>query len=88
MDSLRKYDYGKLVELINSIGEKTFRAKQLYEWVHVKRVSGFDEMSNLPAGLREKLAGEYLLDSLTVLKKQQATAPPRSICLSCRTVKR
>ena len=72
MDCLRGFDNEKLVELVNNLGEKTFRARQLYEWVHVKRVSDFNEMSNLPAGLREKLAGEYLLDPLTVLKKQQA----------------
>ena len=34
-------------------GEKTFRAGQIYNWMHGKLASGFDEMSNLPKGLRE-----------------------------------
>ena len=53
MDCLRGFDNERLIGLVNNWGEKPFRAKQLYEWVHVKRVSEFSEMSNLPAGLRE-----------------------------------
>ena len=40
---------------MESIGEKAFRAKQIYEWLHVKLADGFDEMTNLSLGLREKL---------------------------------
>ncbi|KXL51733.1 putative dual-specificity RNA methyltransferase RlmN [Anaerotignum neopropionicum] len=37
------------------LGEPKFRAKQLFEWMHKKQVSSFDEMTNLSKGLREKL---------------------------------
>lgn len=39
---------------VEKMGEKSFRAKQLYEWMHQKLARGFDEMSNLPLSLREK----------------------------------
>ena len=34
---------------LESMGEKAFRAKQMYEWMHVKLVRSFDEMTNLSA---------------------------------------
>ena len=41
--------------LYTSLGEKPFRAKQIYEWLHVKLADRFDEMTNLSVKLREKL---------------------------------
>lgn len=51
----------QLTEFIRSIGEKDFRAKQLYEWM--LKGARFEEMQNLPAALRAKLAetAEYRL---------------------------
>lgn len=42
-------------ELLKGMGEKPFRAAQLYQWMHEKLAGSFDEMSNLPKSLREKL---------------------------------
>ncbi|WP_099468554.1 23S rRNA (adenine(2503)-C(2))-methyltransferase RlmN [Konateibacter massiliensis] len=42
-----------------TIGEKPFRAKQIYDWLHVKLADSFDEMSNLSAALRETLKNSY-----------------------------
>ena len=39
---------------LESMGEKAFRAKQMYEWMHVKLVRSFDEMTNLSAKFREQ----------------------------------
>ena len=44
---------------ILKLGEKKFRAGQIFDWLHVKRVSSFDEMTNLSLELREKLKKEY-----------------------------
>ncbi len=41
------------------IGEKKFRGKQIYQWMHEKLVDGFEEMSNLSVALREKLKEQY-----------------------------
>lgn len=45
----------ELKGLLTQMGEKPFRAAQLYQWMHEKLAASFDEMSNLPKGLREKL---------------------------------
>ncbi len=45
----------ELQELVESMGEKKFRAKQIFEWLHQKLVTDFDDMSNLSLGLRKKL---------------------------------
>ena len=48
-----------------ALGEKSFRAKQLYDWMHVKLAEKFDDMSSLSRELRQKLKENY---SLTCLK--------------------
>ncbi len=44
---------------ITALGEKPFRAAQLYQWMHGKLADGFEEMTNLPKTFREKLSGRY-----------------------------
>ena len=46
------------------LGEKPYRAKQLYEWMHVKLARSYGEMTNLPKDLREKLSEDYEYISL------------------------
>ena len=41
--------------VVNDLNDKKFRAKQIYDWIHVKLVQDFDEMTNLSINLREKL---------------------------------
>jgi 23S rRNA (adenine2503-C2)-methyltransferase len=47
------------------MGEPAFRAKQVLEWVYKRRVTSFEEMTNLPASLREKLKLGWTLRSMT-----------------------
>lgn len=59
-------------ELEDSIlyhGEKKFRAKQIWQWLHVKKVRNFDEMSNLSAQFRSKLSDVFCIKSLIVTKR-------------------
>ena len=49
---------------VSALGEKPFRAGQIYSWLHRKRVCGFDEMTDLPAALREKLSEEFSFERL------------------------
>ena len=44
----------ELVKEIEQMGEKAFRAKQIYEWLHVKLAEHFDEMTNLSKQKKEK----------------------------------
>ena len=52
---IRAYTYEQLQEELSGIGEKAFRGKQIYEWLHVRLADSFDEMTNLSKALREKL---------------------------------
>lgn len=56
--------------LIVSLGDKKFRAKQIYQWMHQKLVASYDEMTNVPAALRQKLAAEYPLTVLEPVRVQ------------------
>ena len=57
-----------LTEFVASIGEKAFRAKQLYQWLHVNQVYDFDDMTNLSKAFREKLNE---VSFITDLKQEQ-----------------
>jgi len=61
---LKSCNYEELIAEMKKIGEKAFRAKQIYEWLHVKLVSSFDEMTNLSKELRKKLEEHYILPSV------------------------
>ncbi len=58
----------RLIELLEEMGEKKFRARQIMEWVWRKRVTAFEAMSNLPPALREQLAARYSLRPLSVVE--------------------
>ena len=51
------------------LGEKKFRAKQIYEWMHVRLVDSFDEMTNLSKDLRKKLSERCVLTHLEIVEK-------------------
>lgn len=59
--------------LIVAMGEKPFRAKQLYEWMHVKLARNYNEMTNLPKSLRERLHENYAYTSLREVMVQKST---------------
>ncbi|MBE6879531.1 MAG: 23S rRNA (adenine(2503)-C(2))-methyltransferase RlmN [Ruminococcaceae bacterium] len=61
--------YEELQEKITAIGEQKFRAKQIYDWLHVKKVTKFTEMSNLSAQLKEKLEKFFWINSLKIKKR-------------------
>ncbi|MEX2578533.1 MAG: 23S rRNA (adenine(2503)-C(2))-methyltransferase RlmN [Verrucomicrobiales bacterium] len=55
-------------EWTESRGQSTFRARQIVEWLYGKRVASFDEMTNLGRELRDKLASEFSLEALPVVR--------------------
>ena len=65
---IKSRNLAELTELVASIGEKAFRAKQLYQWLHVKQVYAFDDMTNLSKAFREKLNE---VSFITDLKQEQ-----------------
>ena len=62
--SLLSLSYTDLEAQMAAWGEPKFRARQLWEWLYVHLATGFDEMTNLPLALRERLAERYRLDAL------------------------
>jgi len=57
---------------IARIGEKPFRATQMYEWMHQKLAGSFDEMTNLSKNLRDKCKEEFSYTSLTLVREQES----------------
>ena len=51
----------QLRERMTEAGQPAYRARQLYEWMHVRLASSYGEMTNLPKGLRERFAEEWPL---------------------------
>lgn len=60
----------QLKAVMEELGEKPFRAKQLYEWFHQKRVWNYEEMTNLSKGLREQLSVKYPLKPIEIVQVQ------------------
>ena len=56
---LKSLNYEELQEEMKSIGEKAFRARQIYQWFHEKLADTPGQMSNIPLTLREKLERDY-----------------------------
>ena len=54
---------------LKNLGQPKFRAKQIFTWLHDKRVLTFDEMTNLPAALRESLKNDCEIAAFTTERK-------------------
>ncbi len=63
---IKSLNLKELTKVIENLGEKSFRAKQIYEWLHKKQVSSYEEMTNISKKLKEDLTINY---PLTVLKQ-------------------
>lgn len=67
---IRLLNFEDLLNLVKELGQPAFRAKQLNEWIHEKNVCSFDEMTNLPAAMREKLSERFSFNVPVELVKQ------------------
>lgn len=65
LPNIRHLDLNEIKAVVTEIGEKPFRAQQLYQWLWQKHAISFDEMSNLSKPFRETLATRFSLPSLT-----------------------
>ena len=67
--NLKSYTYNELEALVrNELGEPSFRAKQIFEWLY-RGADSFDEMSNLSKSLRERLNAAYTAGNLKIEQK-------------------
>lgn len=72
MTDIKSMTLEELKADIESMGEKSFRAKQLYEWMHKKLSRSFDEMTNISASLREKCKERYEYTALRAIEIQES----------------
>ncbi len=67
---IASYSFEELQEEMLAIGEKGFRSRQIYSWIHEKLVDDFEEMTNLPKTLRQKLEVAYEIRRVEMEKRQ------------------
>lgn len=65
---IKSLDMEELSGIMEDMQEKPFRARQIYEWMHVKFARSFDEMTNLSKDLREKCQNRFSFTSLRTVK--------------------
>ena len=65
---IKSYNLTELKTQLLEMGEKPFRAAQIYQWLHKDRVSSFDEMTNISKNLRAKLDKNYEIITLEPVK--------------------
>ncbi len=69
MQDLKSMTLAEMTEALKAMGQPTFRGKQVFTWLH-KGAASFDEMTNLPKDLRDKLKSEFTLTVPKVARKQ------------------
>jgi 23S rRNA (adenine2503-C2)-methyltransferase len=69
---IKSLSLSELEESIKELGEPKFRAKQLYEWMHVKKARSYDEMTNISKSLKEKCIEHYDYTALQVVDVQKS----------------
>jgi 23S rRNA (adenine2503-C2)-methyltransferase len=71
--NLLDLDLEGLAGYCEELGEKRFRATQLFRWIHQKGASGFEQMTDLARSLREKLATRACIQAMPVISCHEST---------------
>lgn len=69
MTDIKSLSFDELKTELSDLGEPSFRAEQIYRWLHLNGVTSFDEMTNLSKDLRSKLAENYYIPALEIEDK-------------------
>ena len=72
MKNIKEYNFEELKQEMQELGEKPFRAEQIFKWIYQEKVKTFDEMTNLSLELRKKLEENYTMCNYNILKKQES----------------
>lgn len=73
MKNIKDYTLEELKKELIEIGEKPFRAEQIFQWIYIEKVKLFDEMTNLSLELRDKLKQNYTMCNYEIIKRQEAS---------------
>ncbi|MGN1310457.1 MAG: 23S rRNA (adenine(2503)-C(2))-methyltransferase RlmN [Clostridia bacterium] len=71
-DNIKNYNLGELQKIVEDLGEKKYRAEQIFNWIYKENVTSFDDMVNLPQTLREKLKEKFDLHIFKIITKQES----------------
>ena len=72
LKNIKDYNLDELKEEFVKMGEKPYRAEQVFKWIHQSNVTSFDDMTNISLELREKLKKEFTLCIFNILRKQES----------------
>ena len=72
MNNIYDYTHEMLTEYILNIGEKKYRANQIFDWLYKKRVKTFDEMTNLSDVIIERLKKDFYFNTLKVVVESKS----------------
>ena len=72
MKNIKDYNLEELKQEIINLGEKPFRAEQIFKWLFIDKVKSFDEMTNLSLDLREKLKQNYDICNFEIVRKLES----------------
>ncbi len=72
MINIYDYTHQMLTEYLLSIGEKKYRANQIFEWLYKKRVKSFEEMTNLSDNFINRLKKDFYFSKLELVLKQKS----------------
>ena len=70
--NIKDFNIEELKQEFINLGEKAFRAEQVFKWIFKDNVTDFESMTNLSKELREKLGNLYELKNFKVLQKQES----------------
>ena len=73
MKNIKDYNLEDLKQEMLSIGEKPYRAEQIFKWIYIDKVKTFEEMTNLSLELRKKLEENYTMCNFKIFKKQESS---------------
>ena len=72
MQNIYGYTKEMLIKYFEDMGLKSFKATQVFEWLYQKRVTSFDEMTNIKKDLIEKLKSDFSIDKIKIVKRQDS----------------
>lgn len=72
LTDIKSMTLSELTAYMTDMGEKPFRAKQLYQWMHEKLASDYEEMTNLPKSLRDQCREHCWYCSLSIVDMQES----------------
>ena len=71
MESIYNKSFDELVSYFESIGQKKFKATQVFEWLYIKRVKSFDEMSNIKKDIIDRLKEDFVIEDISLEKVER-----------------